>query len=933
MESRSFVEAGIDHQSAHPILGRDRELSWLARLVDAADGADDPKVLVLTGAPGVGKSTLVDWTAEQGRARRIGVLRVRGSEAEADLCFAAVHQLLRPLLPEAEGLPEKARAALRGAFGIDGAEAAVDPLQLRFAVAALLSQAAKRQALLLLIDDAQWVDRGSLDILSFLARRLDGEPTALLVASREESVPDRFDRDFPHLVAEPLDRAAASRLLDSQPEPPRGRLRAQILEQAAGNPLALIELARAVAETDGADLDRAETLPLTKRLEDLFAADLSALPPRTRRALLLVAAGATRWPDLLRADPELRTDRALEPAERVGLVRVEGGHLVLRHPLVRSAVYQRASFSERRSAHLALAAAFVDEPDRRAWNLAAAAVDQDETVASALADSADRARGRGGQAAAAAALERAAELTPDPETRARRLLAAAQSAMFAGYPQWVSDLAARADQITRDPVVRAHAAMSGGWALGVTLRHDDALALLLPAAERIAAVDPGLACGTLAVAATSVYNSGTSPHRSELLRIYDLLPEAGHSVASAWALAGTEPHTRRRQALELVDGAEAVLDRDSLADHITLGAAAWILDRTEAGARLLGLAMDQLRRAGASGTDATAAQALALARFEGGAWAAAHSNAEDAMRMAAEAGADNVTIGSRILLATLQALRGDHGAARSQALAAVQGVDLRASRSLHVRYRHALGLAAMVEGDHVAAYEQLRSTFTRDFVPAPIHYHASVYCLGDLAGAAVRVGRAEEVRAVLKATEAGLGPDRSPRVDAIMNRAAALLSETDSDIAERYFLAALEDPACTMWPFEHALVQLDFGEWLRRRRRTADARPRLGTALEIFERLDARPWSRRAASELRVAGGPTPAAQPEEAGPDARLTLQERQIAELAAQGLTNRDIAAQLYLSPRTVGYHLHKIFPKLGVRNRAQLRDALTELPPATD
>ncbi|MFJ1547741.1 LuxR C-terminal-related transcriptional regulator [Streptomyces sp. NPDC088246] len=368
------------------------------------------------------------------------------------------------------------------------------------------------------------------------------------------------------------------------------------------------------------------------------------------------------------------------------------------------------------------------------------------------------------------------------------------------------------------------------------------------------------------------------------------------------------------------------MSQDSLADLTALGGTTWILDETEQAVHILGRTMDVIRRAGSAGTNATVTQALALALFESGSWTAAQDAADEAFWTATEAGADNVTLGSCVLQATLRALRGDHATARTQALEAVRGVDLRRSLSLQVRHRHALGMAAFVAGDHADAYEQLRATFTRDFRPAPVHYHASVYYLGDLAAAAVRAGRREDARTVVEAVEHSLEPDRSPRMAAVLHRAAALLSDTED--AERHFRAALAALATDCWPFEKALTHLDFGEWLCRRRRSAEARPHLGAALECFQRLDARPWTARTAAELRAAGAPTAAATTTRAA--GGLTAQERQIAELGAQGLTNRDIAARLYLSPRTVGYHLHKIFPKLGIRARAQLRDALEQNPP---
>ncbi|MEY9933935.1 DNA-binding CsgD family transcriptional regulator [Catenulispora sp. GP43] len=887
------------------ILGRDDGLSRLGLLLDAAfDGG--PNVLVLTGEPGVGKSTLVEWTAQQGVIRGMRTLLARGSRSESGSPLAAIQQLLRRIEPD---VPDT-----------------------HAGVANLLSDTAKRQPLLLLVDDLQGLDHESVAVLSFVARRIAGESIAVLLAAREDAVPDRFDRDFPTLVAEPLDRPASGRLLDAQPHPPHGRVRVQILEQAAGNPLALIELTRAVAGNRDGDLAGSQSLPLTKRLVETFAADLPDLPAPTRKALLLFAAGATRWSQAHRADPDLVGEQSLEAAERAGLVRIEAGRVIWRHPVTKAAVYWSASFAERRAAHLALAAVTdADTPEWRARHLAAAALGQDEDVAAELARGADRAESHGAQATAATLRERAAELTPDPAVRARRLLAAAQAAMLAGYPQWAGDLAGQVTEFTQDPEVRARAALSGGWALGITLRHDEALALLFSAVESLPPTDPAQAADALVTAATSVYHSGDPFHRSEFERLWAPVSNLPEHVERAWPIAMLHPHTRRAAGLDALRHSLAGLNEVSPPALVALGSAAWILDETDTAVRLLGRALDQVRRSRTGTVNASVALALATALFESGTWASAAGCAEDAFLMATEAEADCITVESQLLRATLRALSGAHEEARSQALNAVKGIDLRKARNVHVRYRYALGMAALVAGDMVPAYEQLRSVFTRDFQTSPIHYHASVYYLGDLASAAVRAHRADDARTVMKAVEQTIGPGASPRAQAILHRGAALLSGDDHAAAEEHFLAALEDPACTRWPFEHALVQLDYGEWLRRRRRAAEARPRLATALEIFQRLDACPWLDRATAELRAAGGPTtpPAAD----SPGADLTPQELQIAQLAAQGLTNRDIATRLFLSPRTVGFHLHKIFPKLGITARAQLRDALAEPPRPVD
>ncbi|MDI2131262.1 helix-turn-helix transcriptional regulator [Yinghuangia seranimata] len=907
------------------IQGRIGEIDAIRRLIDSVDGAG-PKVLVLSGEPGAGKSTLLDHAVAEAAARGGRTLRVRGYEGEQGLGLAGVHQLLHPILHEAERLPARHCGALDEAFGAveNDARRTADPLAIRAGVLSLLSESAAERPLLIVVDDAQWLDIGSLDVLAFVARRLEGERIAMLVAARDEAVPARFDRDFPHLTTGPLDRAAAGLVLDAQPQPPRGKARAQILDQAAGNPLALIELARAHAKDPGGHrTGPVEALPLTARLERLFAADLPGLPHETRRALLLAAAaGSDRLSDVLHAAPCLADPEVWRPAEQAGLVRVESGDVHLRHPLVRAAIYQDASFADRREAHLALATALAHEPDRRAWHLAAAALGPDEEIAHALAESAERSRRRGGYAAAATALERAAELTPDTERRAGRLLAAATYAMYAGHPQWVGEIAARVATLTDDPRLLAEASLRSGWSLAVTLRHDDALGFLLPAAESMAAAAPGLALTALGTAATSATKSGDPFYRAELRRIADVIAPQPDRTEELWIQAVADPFTGRDEAVRRLNDAVGTRNSSfSFSDLLMLGGTAWILDETELAVRILGQAVDHHRSTATAGANCTVAQALGTALFESGAWAEAQSTTEAAFCMATEAGADNISTASLVLQATLRAARGDHAGARAQAADALDGVDLHKSRSLYVRRRYALGLAALAEGDHRTAYGHLRRTFTQGSEPAPVHHHASLYCVADIAAAATPADRADDARAVLRAAEATLAEPRSPRLNAIMHRASALLSEPDD--AEPHFRAALADPAGTQWPFEHALTQLDFGEWLRRHRRSAEARDALHTALDIFERLQARPWIERASAELRAAGVAVADSKTPDAVAD--LTPQELRIAQLAAEGLTNREIGARLYLSPRTAGYHLHKIFPKLGITARAQLRDVL--------
>ncbi|MET9890900.1 AAA family ATPase [Streptomyces sp. NPDC006465] len=918
------------------IVGRDREMTLLARLVDelAAGGSES---LVVTGGPGAGKSVLLDATARTARRAGVRVLRCRGSEGESELAFAGLHQLLRPVLDLADGLSPRQRTALLGVFGLDdGTEPASDPMLTALGALTLLSDAAERGPVLLIVDDAHWMDLGTLDVLAFVARRLEGEPVTLVLAARDTDVPPQFAREIRQLTVEPLDQTSAALLLDHQPQPPAGRARSHVLEQAAGVPLALVELARAV----GRDPANAEegTLPLTARLEAIFAADLPELPKETRQLLLLAAAAeSAELAVILSAAGDTASPDDWLPAERAGLVRIDDDHIRFRHPLIRSAVYQAAGYAERRTAHRALAGVLVADPDRRAWHHAAAVSGVDEQAARGLEDSAARAQRRGGYAAAATALERAARLSPDPAVRARRLVRAATMAMYAGHPRWVGEISARVATVTDDPALLAEAALRAGWALAVTTQFAGSLGFLLPVAEAAVEANPVLALDALSTAATPAYNSGAPEHREKIIALVERVPPQEDEAGRMWALAACDPVRHRRRALDLLadvrsdprtpsaagDGTDLPLSR-----LVVSGGAAWVLDETAEAVRLLGAALEHLRRSPTAGANATVAQALALALYESGAWAECRGALDEAYRTAAEAGLENVAVGSPLLRATLLALRGETEAARTAVQRAVHGIDLPHCLSLQVRAHYALGAAALADGDHAAAYDRFRAVYTQEPEPAPLHFHASDYYLADLAAAAVRTGRTEDARSVLDAARRRLARgEMSPRLDAIVHRAAALLAEPDD--AERHFERALADPAGDQWPFERAQVRLDYAEWLRRRRRAVAARPLLGAALHVFERLGAHPWTERARAELRAAGV-TPGAGPQTSlDALAELTAQQVQIARLAATGLTNREIGERIFLSPRTVGFHLYRIFPKLGITSRGQLRDALADLP----
>ncbi|MFG1615876.1 ATP-binding protein [Nonomuraea wenchangensis] len=896
-----------------PMVGRETETAEIMRRIAA--GRSRGGVLILTGDPGAGKSMLLDFAA--GHARREGgrVLRAAGSESEAHLGFAGLHQLLRPVLAELDSLPPWQRSALRTVLGLEQDTEAPDGVLTGSAVLTLLSDLAEPAPLLVVVDDAQWIDRASLDVLSFVARRMDGEPVTLLLGARAEAAVPGFDKGFERLEIGPLSGGAANRLLDRQPAPPTGRTRVRILQESAGNPLALVELARAAATRPSGGGSVAGPLPVTDRLERIFVEQARFLPEATRRPLLLLAAAdATDAATASRGLPDAG-DKAWEPAERAGLVRQDGPWISFRHPLIRSAIYHAASFEGRRQAHLALAE-LSEEPDRRAWHLAAATTRPDEEVSAALRQTACRARRRGGYAAAAAALERAAELSPRRADQARLLTEAADLAVLTGQLGWVERLAAEVREHSDEPSLISSAALATGRLRSLRRPHAAAFALLTRVAEEAAAVHSPRVLDALAAAAVVRYYSGEEPQRQRVESLLSAVPDlAARGPLRAWVQAVSDPNGTGASLAPVLPGliAEA---RDDAGSLTALAVVAWILDQTGLAARTFDEAYDRWQARG-SLPDGLGS-AVGWTYLDQGRWTEARSVAADISAVASAAGLDHAEACAYALDATALALLGETGDARHGAERALALVDPLESRSIVVFARRALGLAAVAEGDYDTAYAQFRSTFTGD--GDPVHYHVSYTVLAELAAAAVRLGRREDAANLLERSAWRLGTGMSVRITALLDRGRALLAERDH--AEPYFQAALADDAGEQWPFERAQTRLDYGEWLRRQRRIAEARPLLTMALDTFQRLGARPWMERAKAELRAAG--IEAADSVAPGALTELSPQQ-QIVQLAARGLTNREIGERMYLSPRTVGSHLYRVFPKLGITARAQLRDVV--------
>ncbi|GAA4908185.1 DNA-binding CsgD family transcriptional regulator/energy-coupling factor transporter ATP-binding protein EcfA2 [Nonomuraea thailandensis] len=954
---RAVGRDGDGRGAGDVVVGRAAEVERISGLVDAIAGGG--RLLVIAGAAGAGKSTLLDVAARAAGAAAYRVLRVSGRESERDLAFAGLHQLLRPVLSEAAALPDRQRRALLHALGSEpdavpgatpetgygaGPEAALggrtasgggpDLLLAGVAVLSLLSRLAGRSPVMVLVDDAQWLDAASADVLAFAARRLDDDPVGLLLAVRDGEPLPGFEPAYPTLALTPLGGEASGRLLDHHaPDLPR-RVRDRILDQAAGNPLALLELAETAIADPGAVLrDEHGPLPVGERLAALYAARLAELPEAGRRALLLLAAADVAdppaavlallpAPDHTGPDHTGLDDKVRVAVEQSGLVRRTGRDLRFRHPLIRSAVYHAVPLDARLDAHRALAGALRGEPDRRAWHLAAATARPDAEVAAALERTAGRAMRRGGHAAAAKALARAAELHPEPGDSARLLVAAAGLAVLTGDLDWVEELAGQARARSDDPAVHAAAELHAGRLAALTGRHPAVFAGMARIAEDLAGTHPSIALDALTTAAVLRFYSGEESQRREIDRI---LPRVAVAPADEplrdWVRMVSDPlGSRRELAARLPAMIAAAAGRP---ERLTaLAIAAWLLDEIAPAVR----AFDEAVRLweGRGPLPDGLGGVTALAWLEYGRWEQARAVCAAIAALPATARSlHHARACAYAVDAMALAFQGDAAAARERADEALRLVDPLESRSVAVYARRALSAAAAVEGDYETAYEQVRAVFGHD--GEPVHYHASYPALPELAAAAARTGRRAEAAGIVGRAARALARDGSPRLRALVRRSAALLAEPAD--AEPEFLAALAGPAPERRPFEHAQALLEYAEWLRRRRRIAEARPFLTAAHDTFRRLGARPWAERARAELRAAGLDVSAAEP---AAFAELSPQQQQIVRLAARGLTNREIGERLFLSPRTVGSHLYRAFPKLGVTTRAQLRDLVAAAPP---
>ena len=898
---------------ASDLVGRDREFAVLADLIDHS--TEHGGAIVVLGDPGIGKSSLLHAAAEYGRRESLRVLVATGIEAEARLPFAGLHQLLRPVLDVAGRLPPAQRAALSVALGI-GDGPPVELFKVALTTLHLLERLAGERPVLVIADDVQWLDKPTQDVLTFVARRVGADPIVMIGAVRRGHDVALTVAGVPQLDVGGLDDVAARAVLARHGGDLGRPLRDRILRESLGNPLALVELPMALRRASGGE---PEVLPLTARLERAFAAQVAGLPPYARDALLIAAVDdSDGLPEILAGTSALTGEavgvEVLEQPAAAGLIRLDHAHVYFRHPLVRSGVLQRESMTRQFAAHAALAEVLGAEPYRRVWHRAQSITGPDDEVADALADGHLIALRRGSVTSAIRALERSAQLTTDSARRIRRLLLAAEHAFELGRTDLVDDLLAKAETSTLSPLQRARMEwLREIFYDGVPGDADRVLRLCEVAGRALTAGDTDLALKLLFGAGLRCWWAETGPAaRARVAEVTQLLrKQAGGDPRYVGALALAEPVHQGRQVIELLKGVVPQSATDPVALWILGGAATAVGEPV--------LAMDFFTRAEASlrqqGRLALLAQVLICrvsVATELGEWRTAESDADEGHRLAQETGQSIWTTGSLALKAVVTALRGRHGQAQAMVDQVEHDVDAKLT-DLLANAQLARGIGLMVAGQYDKAYDQLRRMFeTGDPTSHPTErYHAVMF----LAEAAVHADRVDDARAIVAALahEATVTPSAS--LARQLTYAEAVLA--DPDDAEAAFVRALAADL-SRWRWLRARLEFEYGKWLRRQRRVADSRRPLRSALAAFDLVGAVSWAEQARAELRAAGE---RAAPRGPAMHDALSAQELQIATLAAEGLSNREIGERLYLSPRTVSSHLYRVFPKLDITSRSQL------------
>jgi DNA-binding CsgD family transcriptional regulator/tetratricopeptide (TPR) repeat protein len=908
------------------LYGRDRERAEIWALLEAARSSQSG-ALVIRGEAGIGKSSLLEDARD--RATDMQVLHARGIDSESELPFAGLHQLLRPALQLVETLPEPQAAALNGALGLAD-RSGEDRFLISAACLTLLAELAERRPVLCLVDDAQWLDTASTDAFLFVARRLHAEGIVMLFAARDAEGRQWDSGALPVLRLSGLDAESAATVVarhagtDIAPA-----VRDALVAQAGGNALALAELPAALtARQLSGEESLPEVLPLSRDVERLFHERVGRLPEPARRLLLVAAVDDTgSAATVAKAARALGSDgAALDAAERSGLVAVRGLRLEFRHPLVRSAVYQGAPWTERSAAHRALAAALGPlDADRRAWHLASAELHPDEDVLRQLEEAGQRASARGGHAAASKAYERAAELTADSSTRGRRLVAAAVEASIAGWNEHAVALAEQAASISDDPLGRAESARVRGVAELQRGTPSEGLRIFLTGAQELPEGDSAKALEMLVHAAESASLAGEVEGMREVSRAASKL-SIGEDERAQFLLrfvSGLGPFSQGDAAgAPLLEEAVALGESADDAQRVFwASAAAAFMGDLGRGSVLAARAATLARQRGEVALVASALASCAAYLLVENRFAAASADAEEAVRLGREIGAENLTGLPLGVLAMVAALRGREDEARGlvdevNAFARKRGLALPSAFAVW-----ALANIDLARGRWEQALEGYNAL--SEVRPGFGHPLNAILTIPDRMETLVRLGRTSEAMEALPAFEAWAihaGPPAKARL------AACRALVAGGGEASEHFEDAVRQAELTR-PFDLARIRLLYGEHLRRERRRVDARVQLRAAIEAFEGFDAVVWAERARTELRASGE---TARKRDPSTLSQLTPQELQVARLVADGLSNKEVAAQLFLSPRTIDAHLRNVFGKLGLKSRTQLaRLPLDETP----
>jgi DNA-binding CsgD family transcriptional regulator/tetratricopeptide (TPR) repeat protein len=907
MSGVPLVDAGPE------LIEREQESAVLDALVDRL--RDGGGAVVVRGEAGIGKSVLLQRVRRRAAAQGGRPLVTVGVESEAEFAYAGLHQLLRPVIGGLAQLPESQRQALEAALGM-GVDLKPDPFRVAVAAFQLICEVADSAPLVLIVDDAHWLDRSTLSVIAFVGRRLEAEHVALVAAIRSGQSTPLDDARLPTLDLERLSASAAARLLDCKAPELHPVLRARVLAESAGNPLALVELARSIGQS-GEQLSPG-LATLTARLERAFASRLRDLTEDTGAALLAAALDSRASLDEIARSSGAGVE-SVQIAVDADLIEIVDNGVRFRHPLIRSAVRQAASARQVLAIYAALAEVVAD-PERQLWHRAMAAKGPDENIASALEQHARLAAARGAVTVAGAALERAAALTADSRRRGARLVAAAEIAYELGLVESAHRLVDEATSFNLSGGDVARLAWFRQILSGSVWFESGAAGTFVTIAEQLRdGGDADMALRSLVPIAHRCWWTRTKTRTREYLVEASLAMGMVDDDPRVLAVIGlAHPEETGPTVLRRVSRMRLHEMTDPLA-AMYVGIAAEKAGDFLKGVRFLSSAVDGLRDQVRLVPLTQALVHYAWAATHVGEWPAAAAAAHQAAGLARDTRQPQYGLTAELVGALATALHGTESDIESvlaepeRALLAMKGGPLLATAHL------ARGAAAIGDGRHEDAFQHLWPVF--DETDSAFHRFMRWPALLDLVEAAAGSGQTSRLTDVIADLEA-ISMHSEPPILRLSLACARPLLATD-DEAEPLFTAALAQDLVG-YPFLRARTLFSTGRWLRRQRRSAESRSPLRESVALFDALGASAWSRRARHELRAAGERIGRRAPDLRD---RLTAQELQIAQLAAEGLSNRQIAERLFLSPRTIGGHLYRIFPKLEITARAQLREVFAD------